>query len=64
MWKAWGEFAKEPDILPIAGPPCSGCRFWKPMRTYTSTTLPIYDGIRLCHGDTMEKDFSCFRERA
>jgi hypothetical protein len=47
--------------LPIEGPPCAGCRHWKPQQKVMHTARGfMFDGTRLCHSNEMYSDFSCF----
>lgn len=63
-WEPWKIFKDINCELPIEGPPCSKCAFWKPLTMYMSTSQEIkFDGVRLCHSENMERDFSCFRKR-
>ena len=48
-----------PVRLPIAAPPCARCKFWSPVAV--SNTNGQYDGVRLCHAQEQERDFSCFK---
>lgn len=64
-WRPWEQFKADQEVLPIPAPPCPSCRYWHPIRNYVN--LPSYfgqfDGVRLCHAQEMERDFSCFRDR-
>lgn len=64
-WKPWEDFKKEPDPLPIGGPPCKDCEYWKPVRKYSqwSNGSINFDGVILCQKREMEHDFSCFRKK-
>jgi len=50
---------------PINDPPCKHCVHWNPQVQFNSGLQGlIYDGVRLCHSDDMEHDFSCFTDPA
>lgn len=59
-WKPWEQFKViEPQLLPIAAPPCPSCEHWRPQRVYENGT---YMGVRLCWTDgDQHADFSCFK---
>jgi hypothetical protein len=63
VWQPWETFKEEPAVLNIPAPPCQHCRYWKPQRQYMSIEKVgiIFDGVRLCHSEEQQRDFSCFR---
>lgn len=60
-FEPWNEFTAPLPELPIAAPPCPGCRHWRPVPLFTNQGKA--DGVRLCHALDMHHDFSCYRER-
>ena len=63
-WKPWDDYRMEAEILPIKGPPCATCKYWKPQREYDHSVNGFrYTGVLLCHSEHMEPDFSCYRPR-
>jgi len=60
MWAPWEVYKKNQVVLPIYRPPCEACAYWRPIRQYTSAGA--FCGVRLCHGEDMHPDFSCFRQ--
>lgn len=64
MWNI-EQFQKDQELLPVSAPPCPGCAYWHPVNRYVSYGMYFakWDGIRLCHAQEMERDFSCFREK-
>ena len=65
-WKPWLDFKDDPqgELLPIYGPPCSACKFWRPVVRRIETHLGSqFDGVRMCHSEEQERDFSCFKPK-
>lgn len=71
-WEPWSDASPDLDAppatnhgQPIQGPPCVGCRYWRPQWNYARTERGItFDGIQCCHTpNDMESDFSCFRPK-
>lgn len=68
-WYPWMEFKGEApqatnNGLPIVEPPCKECKHWNPQVTFRAGAEgQIPDGVRLCHADSMHRDFSCFKVR-
>lgn len=60
-WQPWKDYEVEPEILPIEGPPCSQCKYWKPTRKFCLDG--VYSGVELCRRTEMFRDFSCYQER-
>jgi hypothetical protein len=54
-----------PWAMPLQGPPCATCQFWRPQFQYM--VLPngqeIPDGVSCCQASEMYHDFSCYRQR-
>jgi hypothetical protein len=48
--------------LPIAAPPCPGCKNWQPAQQFSPRGE--YLGVRLCQAEEMAVDFSCFMAKA
>lgn len=61
----WKDFVgSELPVLPISEPPCKWCNYFKPQVLYRHTVNGFeYDGLRLCHADEMNADFSCFEKK-
>lgn len=57
-WSPWDDFYQELEELPIKEPPCKYCKHFKPRRSYDDEGN--YIGVVICHGESMELDFSCF----
>jgi hypothetical protein len=58
VWKPWQ--------MPLEGPPCLTCIFWRPQFRYVTLAdgTEIYDGLVCCTvPDQMCHDFSCYRCR-
>jgi hypothetical protein len=56
-WKPWQ--------IPLDGPPCLTCVFWRPQFKYVCLAdgREIFDGIECCTAPEMSHDFSCYRCR-
>lgn len=54
-----------PWEIPLQGPPCKMCQFWRPQFRYMvlSNGQEIPDGISCCQAQEMYHDFSCYRPR-
>jgi hypothetical protein len=46
------------SVPELTDPPCRGCRYWKPHRTFNRRF--DFTGINCCAADLMFSDFSCF----
>ena len=72
-WEPWKDFKADPEVLPILGPPCPACFFWKPQRTTRETyhdeanqpgiVGAHFDGVRCCWKMDMSHDFSCYKPK-
>ncbi len=64
-WEPWKEFDTAPTLLPIDGPPCGLCKYWRPVRRWME--IPgvgqVFDGVQLCHAKEQQRDFSCFLDK-
>ncbi len=61
-WEPWVLYAEEPEELSILEPPCSHCEYWQPVREFAEYKgRQHYEGVKLCHNDNQEQDFSCFK---
>jgi hypothetical protein len=59
-WEPWEQYRDWPNWrLPIAGPPCAGCEFWRP---HIQIRRGEFDGVTCCVGE-MCHDFSCYQPR-
>jgi hypothetical protein len=70
--------AEEALGVPVEGPPCLGCKHWKPQRTYMLLNggpsqysdvnrhydEQVFDGVRLCWSLDQFHDFSCFEDKS
>jgi len=67
-WKPWDEYSEEQaraalSIL-VEWPPCQHCKFWRPQIDVDKVAgAQRYNGVILCHAETMYRDFSCFDSR-
>jgi hypothetical protein len=67
-WKPWEDSKQEAPVAinkhnSMKGPPCLLCKFWKPQVKFLHTEKGyLYDGVRCCHAEEMQPDFSCFRD--
>lgn len=54
-------FERMGDWILAVGPPCANCVHFKPKLEYKPDgDTPIIEGIRACHANEMEFDFSCY----
>lgn len=63
IWEPWNDVRTKqlPIVLDVEGPPCGECKHWKPV--VVSTASGEFDGVRLCHAEEQQFDFSCYRAR-
>lgn len=67
-WKPWDDSKQDAPAAvnsfnSMGGPPCKWCQYWKPQVKFIETRSGLmYDGVRCCHAEDMNPDFSCFTE--
>jgi hypothetical protein len=65
-WQPWEDYKTTIPApkLPITAPPCPHCKCWNPQPRYWPGYHGfVFNGVRLCHANEMEHDFSCFQRR-
>jgi hypothetical protein len=60
-WQPYKDYENKQEFLPIVEPPCRECEHFRPVRLYNG--YGNFSGVRLCHGESMFADFSCYKEK-
>ena len=48
-FEPWNEYKDPLPVLPIAAPPCLGCRYWRPVQVFPAA--PDAEPLRSCTCD-------------